>query len=56
MAGIRILAVQHGDGPTLPASAISGGLSVDDRVVVAGPEESFASLVLTDSNDPVYTE
>jgi hypothetical protein len=48
-AGIRLVAVKRGDGPTLSPSEVADGLGPEDRAVVAGPAEAFASLVLSQS-------
>jgi Trk K+ transport system NAD-binding subunit len=45
-AGVRILALRHGNGPTLAPSEVADGLAPGDHTVLAGPAEAIRELVL----------
>jgi hypothetical protein len=45
-AGVRILALRRGDGPTLAPSEMAGSLARGDHTVLAGPAEAISELVL----------
>jgi hypothetical protein len=51
-AGVRILALRHGGGPTLAPSEVAGGLAPGDHTVLAGPAEAIRALVLPRARNP----
>jgi Trk K+ transport system NAD-binding subunit len=48
-AGVRLLAVRHGEGPALAPSEVAVALRSEDHTIVAGPAEAIRSLVLPEA-------